>query len=162
MTWYNGLTKLINKQICLATTRLRTNGVNTHGAAAKVMNFPDWRKGTPWTLGKTHFTGVPKSLCQKNMKFAATSLVLTSFVPFRLGQAASHQARQPNTVSYGKGFQFMALTTYPGMRCARHDVRPKRRKHMSWHVLRPAQKSDLHMCSTAYPICCTRRCCRHE
>ena len=34
---------------------------------------------------------------------------------------------------------------YPGMRCARHDIRPKRREHM-------LRKSDLHICSTACPI----------
>ena len=67
---------------------LRTNGVNTNGAAAKVMNFDRLHigeKGTPchFSEGKNRLTGVPKkSLCQKNMKFAVTPLVLTPFVPF--------------------------------------------------------------------------------
>ena len=39
---------------------LRTNGVNTNGAAAKVMNLPDWGKGTPWHFWeyKTRSRGV--------------------------------------------------------------------------------------------------------
>ena len=36
------------------------------------------------------------------------------------------------------------------MRCAHHDIRPKRGNNVS-------QKSDLRMCSAAYPICCARR-----
>ena len=51
----------------------------------------------------------------------------------------------------------MALTICPGMRCARHDIRPKPWIHFSWHVLCPAQTSDLHTCSAAYPTCCARR-----
>ena len=46
------------------------NGVNTNGAAAKVMSFDRLgEKGTPWHLweDKSRFMGVPKkSLCQKN------------------------------------------------------------------------------------------------
>ena len=47
---------------------LRTNGVNTDGAAAKVVNLTDYQKSTPWHLGedRSRLTGVPKrSLCQK-------------------------------------------------------------------------------------------------
>ena len=47
---------------------LRTNRINTHGAAAKVMNFERFgEKGKPWHFfgGKSRLTGVPKkSLCQ--------------------------------------------------------------------------------------------------
>ena len=64
---------------------LRTNGVNTNGAAAKVMNFGTLgEKVHPGTFGKTQvgLSGVPKkSLCQT--KSAATPLVLTPFVPFQ-------------------------------------------------------------------------------
>ena len=48
---------------------LRTTGVNTNGAAARVMNLTDWEKGTPWHYweDKNRLTGVPKrSLCQKH------------------------------------------------------------------------------------------------
>ena len=48
---------------------LRTNGVDTDGAAAKVMKFDRLGgKGTLWHFGedKSRLTGVPKkSLCQK-------------------------------------------------------------------------------------------------
>ena len=48
---------------------LRTNGVNTNGAAAEVIFFDRLgAKGTPWHFweDKSRLTGVPKkSLCQK-------------------------------------------------------------------------------------------------
>ena len=44
-------------------TWLRTNGVNTNGAAAKVMNLPGL--GESWHFGKIHLTGVPKSTSVK-------------------------------------------------------------------------------------------------
>ena len=53
-----------------ARSWLRTNGVNTNGAAAKVMNFDRLRKKVrPGTLGgdKSGLTGVPKSPCQKTL-----------------------------------------------------------------------------------------------
>ena len=64
---------------------LRTNGVNTNGAAAKVMNFvrlgKQIRPVTFWE-DKSRLTGVPKkSLRRKNMKFAAAPLVLNPIVP---------------------------------------------------------------------------------
>ena len=53
----------------LRTIRLRTNGVNTNGAAAKVISFDRFgEKTTPWHFWeiKSRLTGVPKkSLCQK-------------------------------------------------------------------------------------------------
>ena len=57
---------------------------------------------------------------------------------------------------YVEWFKFMALTLHPGMRCARHDIRPKR----STHVLAcaaPGITPDLHICSAAYPNGCARR-----
>ena len=54
---------------------------------AKVMNFDSlWEKGTHWHFweDRSRFTGVPKSPAVKSMKFAATPLVLTPSVPFRL------------------------------------------------------------------------------
>ena len=51
---------------------LRTNGVDTNGAAAKVITFD--------RLGKKYTHKVPLS---KIVKFAVASLVLTPFVPFR-------------------------------------------------------------------------------
>ena len=49
-------------------SRMRTNGVNTNGAAAKVIGVLTWGKtGTPWYFweDKRRSTGVPKrSLCQ--------------------------------------------------------------------------------------------------
>ena len=49
--------------------RLRTNGVNTNGAAAKVINFDRLgEKGTPWHFWeyKSRLARVPeRSLCQK-------------------------------------------------------------------------------------------------
>ena len=55
-------------------------GVNTNGAAAKVMHFDSSLKGEP--------KGSPRS---KNVKVAATPLVLTPFVPFR-GPPATWEA----------------------------------------------------------------------
>ena len=57
---------------------LRTNGVNTNGAAAKELILADWvKKVRPGTSGKI------KVRLTKNMRFAVTPLVLTPFVPFR-------------------------------------------------------------------------------
>ena len=55
----------------VAVVLLRTNGVDSIGAAAKVMNFDRLRKGTPWHFwdDKSRLTGVPKkSLNQKKRK----------------------------------------------------------------------------------------------
>ena len=61
---------------------LRTNGVNTNVAAAKVMIFDRLgEKVRPGTFGK--IKGVPKKSQSKNMRFAVTPLVLTPAVPFR-------------------------------------------------------------------------------
>ena len=48
-------------------------------------------KGTPWQLlnVKNRLTGIPKESRTKSMKSAATPLVPTPFVPFRLGPAGS-------------------------------------------------------------------------
>ena len=61
------------------STSLRTNGVSTNGAAAKVMNFDG--------LGKKVSPGTFRS----DLKCAVTRVVLTPAVPFRStlqGQAA--------------------------------------------------------------------------
>ena len=50
---------------------LRTNGVNTNGAAAEVMMLDRFgTKYTPWHFReyKSRLTGVPKSLCETNTK----------------------------------------------------------------------------------------------
>ena len=70
------------------SVRLRTDGVRTNGAAAKVMNFERWgKRGTPWHFweDKSSLTGVPKkSLFQKHFnKNTVSPSVLTPFVPFR-------------------------------------------------------------------------------
>ena len=66
---------------------LRTSGVNTNGAAAKVMTFDRFgEKGTPWHFweGSSRLTGVPTKLpLSTSMTFGVTPLVLTPFVPFR-------------------------------------------------------------------------------
>ena len=65
---------------------MRTNGVNTNGADAKVMIFERLgKKVRPGTFGKINvgYRECPKSPSVKNIKFAVTSLVLTPFVPFR-------------------------------------------------------------------------------
>ena len=66
---------------------LRTNGVSTNGAAAKVMKFDGLEKKVrPGTSGKinSRLAGVPKkSLCPQKMKSAVTPVVLTPFVPLR-------------------------------------------------------------------------------
>ena len=47
-------------------TWLRTNGVNTHGAAAKVMNFVRLGKKVRTGEDKSRLTSVPKkSLCEQ-------------------------------------------------------------------------------------------------
>ena len=50
---------------------LRTNGVNTNGAAAEVMNFDGLgkkvRPGAFWKIKVLRLTGVKKFLCQKNI-----------------------------------------------------------------------------------------------
>ena len=64
--------------------RLRTNGVDTNGVAAKVMKFD--RLGKRYAKITDFDRLVPKlSLCQ-NIQFAVTPLVLTPFVPFRKGR----------------------------------------------------------------------------
>ena len=76
---------------------LRTNGVNTHGAAAKVMNFD--RLGKRYALAlweyKRRLTGVPKrSLSKKNMKIGSCPIspccpcVVFPCFPFRLPREA--------------------------------------------------------------------------
>ena len=64
---------------------LRTNGVNTNGAAAKAFNFDrsgkKIRPGTPGNI-KTGSREYPKSPLSKNIKIAVAPL-LTPFVPFR-------------------------------------------------------------------------------
>ena len=65
---------------------LRTNGVSTDGAAAKVMVFERLgKKVRPVTFGKTKvgYREYPKGPSVKDITFAATPLVLTPFVPFR-------------------------------------------------------------------------------
>ena len=65
---------------------LRTNGVNTDGAAAIVTNFDRLgRKVRSGTSGEIRVgePKCPKSL-SKNMRFAVTPLVPTPFVPFRI------------------------------------------------------------------------------
>ena len=63
------------------TCWLRTNGVNTNGATAKVTNFDGLGKEVrPGTFGNIK-VGYPKSPV-KQLKFAVTPLVLTPFVPF--------------------------------------------------------------------------------
>ena len=55
----------------LNRSSLWTNGVNTNGAAAKVMNFDGLgEKGTPWHFGKykSRLTGDPKSPAAKKHK----------------------------------------------------------------------------------------------
>ena len=71
---------------------LRTNGVNTNGAAAKVMNFDRLgKKVRPGTFGKDKrsLTGVSQKVpLPKNMKSQVTPLVLTPFVPFPQNKTA--------------------------------------------------------------------------
>ena len=67
---------------------LRTNGVNTNGAAAKVMDFDRLgkkvRPGHFWE-DKSRLTRVPKkSFWKTSFKKAVTPLVLTPCVPFRV------------------------------------------------------------------------------
>ena len=65
---------------------LRTNGINTNGAAAEVMNFDRLgKKVRPVTFGKIKAGSreYPKSPSIKNMEFAVTPLVLTPFAHFR-------------------------------------------------------------------------------
>ena len=80
-------------------TWLHTNGVNTHGAAAEVMNFARlWEKVRPGTFGKikSRLEGVPKSPLSKNVRFAVTPLVLTPRVPFRtLRRSCRGRAAEP-------------------------------------------------------------------
>ena len=56
-------------------------------------------KGTPWHYfweDKSRLTGVPKnSLCQKQLTFAVTSLVLTPCVPFRSARICRRLLRGP-------------------------------------------------------------------
>ena len=59
---------------------MRTNGVNTNGAAAKAMNFDGFgKKIRPATFGK-----IKAGQREKNNEFGVTPLVLlTPFVPLR-------------------------------------------------------------------------------
>ena len=73
------------------------NGVNTNGAAAKVMDFDRLRKkvrpGTFWNIAagqREHRRKVPLST---NITFAVTPVVLTLFVPFRV-QGGCRDARR--------------------------------------------------------------------
>ena len=62
---------------------LRTNVVSTDETAAKVMNLPDRKKGTPWHfLGKTHLTGVPKSLSAKRHEICSDPIRVDPMCPF--------------------------------------------------------------------------------
>ena len=86
----------------MSTCWLQTNGVNTHGAAAKVMIVDGLGKtNTPlhfWE-DKSKLTGMPKrSLCQKNMFVTVIPLVLTPFVPFRTRSSGKEGER-----SHGSG-----------------------------------------------------------
>ena len=82
---------------------LDAHGVNTNGAAAKVMILDRLgEKDTPWHFGegKSYLAGVPKkSLCQKTHKICSDPpLVLTPCVPFRLLPIAEHHIQgQPGT-----------------------------------------------------------------
>ena len=72
---------------------MRPNGVNTNGAAAKVMNVfrqIEEQQVGPGTLGKIKVgeREYPKSPSVKNINVAMTPLVLTPFVPFRTEAAA--------------------------------------------------------------------------
>ena len=95
---------------------LRTHGVNTNRAAAKVINFDRLgKKVCPGSAGKINMKfaeGVP--ICQTNMIFAVTPLVLTPFVPFRAplapetpassrnlsSQTVSSRVPNPRTIAY--------------------------------------------------------------
>ena len=73
---------------------LWTNGVNTHGAAAKEINFDRLgKKVRPGTFGKISKVGkqqYPKGpSVKRNTAFAVTPLVLTPFVPLREGEATA-------------------------------------------------------------------------
>ena len=69
---------------------LRTNGVNTNGATAKVMHFD--RLGetcTPWHFWEDNMSvngSTRKVPLSKHMRFAVTPSVPTPFVPFRYNQ----------------------------------------------------------------------------
>ena len=68
---------------------LRTNGVNTNGTAAKVMNFDRLgKKGTPWHFweDKSRLTGVPKkSLCQNLHEICSDPIRADPICPFPEG-----------------------------------------------------------------------------
>ena len=75
-----------NINIIVVSLLLRTNGVNTNGAAAKVINVDRLgNKVRPSTLGKTRvgFREYPKSLSVENTSIAVTQSILTPVVPFR-------------------------------------------------------------------------------
>ena len=70
---------------------LRTNGINTNGAAAKVKMFDRLgEKVRPGTFGKIKVGSreYPESP-SKNIRFAATPLVLTPFCPSPTGPRLS-------------------------------------------------------------------------
>ena len=78
---------------------LRTNGVNTAGAAANVTNLDRLgKKGTPWHFWEdtSRLTGVQSPSVKQHDVFAVTPLVLTPFVPFR--QVVPPDSRKPPRV----------------------------------------------------------------
>ena len=60
---------IINNRVSSRWHWLRTNGVDTNGAAAKVMNFDRLEEGTPWHFweDKSRLTGVPKKSLSKKL-----------------------------------------------------------------------------------------------
>ena len=49
--------------------------------------------------------------------------------------ASPDAGRSHRLVHTVRWFPFMALTIYPGMRCARHDIRPKRWQQYIWRCM---------------------------
>ena len=72
-----------------------TNGVNTNGAAAEVINFDRLGKVRAGTFGKIKMREYPKrSLVKKTEKLAVTPFVLTPGVPLRSARRQPSPAPQ--------------------------------------------------------------------
>ena len=119
---------------------LRTNGVDTNGAAAEVMHFDRLgKKVRPGTFGKIkQVSGSTRKVpLSKNMNFAVTPLVLTPFVPFRACSAPSAAAKQRFSGSW--------MRTSPAFKGKRLHTRNQHRRNrrglsvafpmeFQWHV----------------------------
>ena len=100
--------------------RMQTNGVNTNGAAANVMNVDrSGKKVRPGTFGeyKSRLTGTSKK--SKSNTFAVTPLVLTHL-------SLSEGPSKPSSLGCGSGSQtsLQGLASPPSLRVADSAAAP--------------------------------------